>query len=80
MPTRYGSEALSHDWKYPTDVEAFLRAIGTRLSDPDEARIRVELFMLTHAGPRMPRKLRTDLAAAGLLSAPVPTRPDDHRH
>jgi hypothetical protein len=79
MPTRYGDEALSRDWKYPTDVEGFLRAIGTGPENPDDARIRVELFMLTHAGPRMPRQLRAALADAGLLRGPVPIRPDDNR-
>ncbi len=80
MPTRYGDEAQSRAWGYPSDVAGFLAAIGTRIEDPREARIRVELFLLTHASPRMPQSLRLALLNAGLISGPPPVRLDgDHR-
>ncbi len=79
MTTRYGDEARSRDWQYPSDLVGFLQAIGTSPDDPREARTRVELFLLTHAGPRMPVSLRAELAAAGLLMSTTPVRLDGDR-
>ena len=79
MPTRYGDEAQSRSWSYPTDVSGFLHAIGTSEDDPREARVRVELFLLTHAGPRMPAALRADLMTRGLIAGSPPTRLDGDR-
>ncbi len=79
MPTRYGDEAQSRSWAYPSDAAGFLAAIGTNLDEPREARTRVELFLLTHAGPRMPASLRAELLAKGLITGPAPTRLDGDR-
>jgi uncharacterized membrane protein len=79
MGTRSGEEALSRDWLYPADVAGFLHAIGTSRDDPKEARTRVELFLLTHGGKRMPRELRAALIAAGLLRERAPTPPEGNQ-
>jgi hypothetical protein len=51
MVTRHGDEAARPSWQYPEDLEGFLAAIGASLTDPDEARWRVEIFM---HGPKRP--------------------------
>ena len=79
MPTRYGDEALSRDWLYPADLAGFLRSIGTSRDDPHEAKTRVELFLLTHGGKRMPAALRAQLIAEGLLTATAPVRPEGNQ-
>jgi hypothetical protein len=76
MGTRYGDEALSRDWLYPSDVDGFLQAIGTTREDPHEAKVRVGLFLLTHGGRRMPAELQVELTAAGLLDPGARPRPD----
>jgi hypothetical protein len=60
-------------------VDGFLAAIGTSRNDPHEAKLHVDLFLLTHGGRRMPAELRTALVAAGLLAMGARTRPDATR-
>jgi hypothetical protein len=62
-------------WDYPTDVPAFLAAIGTSVDDPHDAKLRVGLFMMTRRARQMPSKLRTALRDAGLIAVmagPIP--------
>ena len=79
MTTRLGPEQQSRDWLYPTDLDRFLAAIGTSREDPKEARTRVQLFLLTHGGKRVPRELRAALMVAGLLGERAPTRPEGNQ-
>jgi hypothetical protein len=43
---RYGDDARSREWHYPTDVERFLRAIGTSRDDPTTVRMAVEIIFI----------------------------------
>jgi hypothetical protein len=79
MGTGSGDEALSWEWLYPVAVDGFLAAICTSRDDAREARTRVELFLLTPGGKRMPRELRAALMAERLLGERAPTRPEGNR-
>lgn len=67
MPTRYGEEQQSRAWGYPTDVAGFLEALGTSADAGQDARMRLEAFMMTPVARRMPPELHVALVRAGLL-------------
>jgi hypothetical protein len=77
--TRYGPEQKSRTWDYPTDLDGFLAVLGTSIDDPDEAKVRVEIFTYAPVASRMPIDLRRALRDAGLLEGPIPTGLDGER-
>jgi hypothetical protein len=73
-------DELRRGWIYPTDVEGFLQRLGTSSADPHEAKIRVGFFLMGWDAPLMPRELRAELMAAGLLNPRMRTRPAGGRN
>ena len=67
MTTRYSEDWTARKWNYPTDVEGFLRALGTSVDDAREARSRVSVFLALPYASKMPAELRCALTVAGLL-------------
>jgi hypothetical protein len=57
-------------------VDGFLKAVGTSRDDPTTARMAVEIVLLSYEGSRMPKGLRAELIAAGVLEKDARVRPE----
>src|SRR5262245_53071410 len=74
VTTGYSSDWTSHRWAYPTGLEPFLQKMGTSLADRHEAEVRVDLFCLLPVAKRMPKELRAELVADGIVALEPPRR------